>query len=148
MDPIWGLSRWVIGVKVRIIRFHEPPPCSRLVFLHLLFCMAVHLLVGLDVARDAQQFDVADIVCQPLHRLLSLGRLYWYLMVAVNSGGDVAAGQNSGGYTLSSASLAQASSPLPHLSLYLGPSWRVQQSLVSFVSAHSLLPFLIKRFPR
>jgi hypothetical protein len=30
--------------------------------------VAPHLLVGLDVTRDAQQLDVVDIVGQTLHR--------------------------------------------------------------------------------
>ena len=79
--------------------------------------MRVHLLVGLDVAGDAQQLDVADIVGQPLHLLLSLCRLYGLDVVAVHAGTDE---------SLAAASLAKSTSSLPDKSLHLGPALAVQ----------------------
>jgi hypothetical protein len=45
--------------------------------------------VGLDVAGNAQQLDVVHIVCQSLHILFGLGRLYRHLVMTVNTGGDI-----------------------------------------------------------
>ena len=60
---------------------------SLLVGFHLFLAMASHLLMGLDMARDAQRLQVVatNIVGQILHLLLSLGRLDGCLVVHIDS---------------------------------------------------------------
>ena len=79
-----GLSVVAIGSPIRVVCFHESSVSSRLVLLHLLLCVALGLLMGTDVTRDAQRFKVRWVVCQPLHLLLSLGRLHRFLVMHIN----------------------------------------------------------------
>ena len=124
---LYGGFWWVIhlvGLIVWVVGFHEALPCPLLVGLHLLAGVAPHLLVGLDVAGDAQQLDVVDVVGQPLHLLFGLGRLDRHLVMTVNAGGDI--WHTTLGNAVSLASLAKSASPLPHHPLYLMPSLVVQ----------------------
>ena len=88
-----GLSRWVIhlvSLIVRVVGFEEPSTCSRLVLRHLFFLMRVHLLVRLDVARDAQQFDVLRVVRPRLHAVRSIHGVSAFDgldVMAIDSGG-------------------------------------------------------------
>ena len=121
-----GLSVVAIGSPVRVIRFHESPSSSLLVGFHLLLAMAVHLLMRLDVAGNAQRFQVSLVVCQPLHLLLSLGCFDWHLVVYVY-------GRAHEPFAL--APLAQRMC-LQVCTTDVLPPGRVQQSLVSWVTAH------------
>jgi hypothetical protein len=96
-------------------------------------------LVRLDVARDAQGFEVVatKIVCQPLHLLLSLGRLHRLLVMHVNRTCDVTVWQYTSRYALTSTPFAQWMFAKV-VGAYRLPPLRVQQLLVSWVSAHSL----------
>ena len=111
---------------VRIIGFHESPSCSRLVLLHLLAGVALGLLVRLDVARNTQRFEVRWVVCQPLHLLLGLGRFDRCLVVHVNG---------SGHESFALAPLTQRMLLKVRTSQLL-PSSVIQQSLVSWITAH------------
>ena len=121
-----GLSVLAIWSPIRVIRFHESPSSSRLVGFHLLLAMAVHFLMGLDVTRNAKCFEVRWVVCQPLHLLFSLGRLDRCLVMHVNG---------SGHEPLALAPLTQWMR-LQVCTTDVLPPGRVQQPLVSLVSAH------------
>ena len=127
------LSVWLHIVGV--VHFHEPLPCSLLVGLHLLAGVAPHLLVGLDVAGDAQQLDVGRIVTELLHLHDGTATLHGLDVVAVHAWRDVPVG-HSCRLALADAPLTQSVGTSPHLGLHLPPPWAVQQSLVVLVSAH------------
>ena len=91
--------------------------------------MGSHVLVYLDVTGDAQQLAVVRVVCQSLHLLHRL-RLF--------NGSDVMHVHAWGDEALSLAQLAQASGTSEHLGSQQLPPLVVQQSLVSWVSAHTL----------
>jgi hypothetical protein len=93
--------------------------------------MRVHLLVRLDVAGNAQQLDVLRIVRPRLHAIWTVNGVStfnWFDVVTINSGGDE---------SIALAPFTQSASSLPHYPLHLCPTWRVQQLLVSFISAHT-----------
>jgi hypothetical protein len=90
--------------------------------------MASLLGMRLDVAGDAQQADVVDVVAQPLHLGQRLAALHWDDMVAIY------AWRNEPAFF--STSFTQPTSPCLDDGLHLRPSWTVEQSLVVFVSAH------------
>ena len=94
--------------------------------------MASQSYMSGDVTGHAQQADVADIIGQPLHLLNGSASLDGYDVVAVNARRDEA---------LLGTLFAQPASPSPHLYLHASltpPPLIIQQSLVSWVSAHRL----------
>lgn len=74
---------------VRIILFEKSPSFQFLALFHGLGIVTSEFMVRLNMARHTQQFDIVHIVCQPLHRIrvVRVCRLYWYLMVAIYTGG-------------------------------------------------------------
>ena len=82
------LRRLVVGV----VQFHEALPCPLLILLYLLLGVGAHVLMHLDVTRNAQQLAVGGIVCQSLHLLHGLGCLNGMDVVYVNAWRDEALG--------------------------------------------------------
>ena len=60
-----------------------------LVGLHLRLGVGSHLLVHLDVARDAQQLAVGRVEGEASHLLLGASLLYWSDVVHVHAWRDV-----------------------------------------------------------
>ena len=86
-----------------------------------------HLLMCPDMAGNAKQAHIIRIKTELLHLLLSLRRFNRHNMMAVHSRSDDAFLQTI---------LTQAVGSQPHRALCLCPTLRVEQSLVSFISAH------------
>lgn len=80
---------FVPRVVARIVGCHEPLTCSLLVGLHLRLGVGSHLLVYLDVARDAQQLAVGRVEGEASHFLFGASLLYWSDVVHVNAWCDV-----------------------------------------------------------
>ena len=119
-----------IWLPVRVIRFHESPSSSRLVLRDLLLCMGAHVLMHLDVAGNAQQLAVVGIVTPCTHSVWSFNRLRLF------DRSDVMHVHAWGYEALSLAQLAQAVGTSEHLGPQQLPPLVIQQSLVSWVSAH------------
>lgn len=121
---------WFIFDEVRVVAPHEVCALLLLALLYVLAGMAPQLNMSSDMVGYAQKSAVVHVVGQPFHFLNSAARLNGYHMVTVNARRY---------YALLHALLAQTVGPLPHLHLHASlspPSLVVQQSLVSFVSAH------------
>ena len=129
-----GLSVVAIGSPIRVVRFHESLSSSRLVLLDLLLGVALSLSVNLDVAILTHQHDVVRVVTSGLHTVRTFNG------VRTLDGSDVVAvqllRQATSHDAFLHAHLTASVGSLPHDCLHRLPPLRVQQLLVSWVSAH------------
>ena len=123
---------WFIFGEVRVVAPHEVDALLLLALLYVLFVVASQFHMGCDVVGYAQQSAVVHVVGQPLHLLNGSACLNGDDMVAVNARRY---------YALLYALLAQSASPSPYLHHHASlapPPLIVQQSLVTFISAHTV----------